>query len=242
MIDRVPVTFPSRRSRRRIAGLVLWLSTVGIAAAPAALAAAPGATRPVQLRLPADIVYDHVVGADSAVVFRHSTHVEYEGDRCTGCHPKRFRILAATRRASHREMNAGGSCGACHDGKHAFDVRDTGSCASCHAGSTRNVGAPGDSARARPPAAFRGPPPIAYRRGESSPGQVTFRHATHAGPRVPCAACHPSPFAMKSQGTRPDGAMHEGSACGMCHDGRRSFGVEDEKSCGRCHVEGKGRP
>ena len=45
---------------------------------------------------------------------------------------------------------------------------------------------------------------------------------------------------MKSTGKpRPDGAMHEASACGMCHDGKRSFGTQDDKSCARCHVEGK---
>jgi c(7)-type cytochrome triheme protein len=87
--------------------------------------------------------------------------------------------------------------------------------------------------------AFRGPGPIVYKRGDASPGQVTFRHGTHVGPKAACVACHPKPFAMKSTGPRPDGAMHEPGACGMCHDGRRSFGVEDGKACARCHVEGK---
>ncbi len=88
----------------------------------------------VELSLPADWVYSRAVGADSAVVFSHGTHVARTGSRCTGCHPKPFRILAPTLRISHREMNAGGSCGICHDDKQAFGVRDRESCASCHSG------------------------------------------------------------------------------------------------------------
>jgi c(7)-type cytochrome triheme protein len=209
------------------------------ACAALAHADAAGVPRGPDLKLPPDIVYDRVVGADSAVVFRHSTHVALEGDRCTGCHPRLFHMLNPTRRATHREMNAGGACGACHDGRHAFDARASESCASCHAGRKSLRGAAPDSAAGRGPAAFKGPRPIVFKRGEPSPGQVTFRHATHLGNKMTCANCHPKPFAMKATGTRPDGAMHEASACGMCHDGRKSFGVEDDKACARCHVEGK---
>ena len=226
--------------RCRIAAILVTL----VACAAAARATTSAAPRPaIEMKLPPDIVFDRVVGVDSAVVFRHSTHVEYEGNLCTGCHPKLYRLLTPTRRVSHREMDARGSCGTCHDGKHAFDTRATGSCASCHAGRRARVGAAANGvmangAEARP-VSFKGPAPIVYRAGDSSPGVVTFRHATHLGAGANCRTCHPKPFAMASAGARPDGAMHEGSACGTCHDGKRSFGTEDDRACARCHVERK---
>jgi c(7)-type cytochrome triheme protein len=216
---------------RGVAALLLLL----VASAAPARAGAPGG----ELKLPPDIAYDRVVGADSAVVFRHTTHVNFEGDRCTGCHSKLFKLLTPTRSTNHRVMDAHGSCGACHDGKHAFDTRASESCPSCHAGrKALTVAAPGAPGQA--PSAFKGPAPIVYKPTEQSPGVVTFRHATHLGAKVTCKTCHPKPFAMKSTGARPDGAMHEGSACGMCHNGRPTFGTEDDKACNRCHLEGKG--
>ncbi len=222
----------------RIRGIAVVALLLVVAAAPAH-AGPPGVPPAVDLKLPPDIVFSRAVGSDSAVVFRHTTHVDYEGNRCTGCHPKLFRMLTPTRRATHREMDARGSCGACHDGKHAFDTRASESCLSCHTGRrTLAKAAPGASSKA--PAAFQGPAPIVFKRSEQSPGVVTFRHATHLGRSLTCKSCHPRPFAMKNTGARPDGAMHEGSACGMCHNGRAGFGTEDDKACARCHVEGKG--
>ncbi len=191
-----------------------------------------------ELKLPPDAVYDRVVGADSAVVFRHGTHVPLVGNRCTDCHPKLFRILQPTPRITHAEMNAGRSCGSCHDGQHAFGVRNPESCASCHTGrpsaalasKAATAGAAG-----KPAPSFRGPAPIVYPASEVSPGPVTFRHQTHA--RGDCAVCHPRLFAMKSSAAHPRDGMHEVGACGACHDGKQAFGVEDEKACERCHQQ-----
>jgi len=197
---------------------------------------------PPALKLPADAVFDRTVGPERAVTFRHATHFAAAGNRCTSCHPQQFRLLAPTRVITHREMNSGASCGSCHDGRKAFGVRDTASCALCHAGrpEARMAGAATSGAAGVAPA--RGPGPIAYVRGESSPGKVTFRHATHLGAKAECASCHPKPFAMKSAGARPGGGMHESGACGACHDGKRAFGVEDDKSCARCHAGAGGTP
>ena len=84
-------------------------------------------------------------GADSAVVFSHETHFALAGNRCTGCHPQPYRMLTPVHRVSHREMNAGGSCGTCHDGKHAFGVRDGESCGLCHSGRPTTQLAAGDT-------------------------------------------------------------------------------------------------
>jgi c(7)-type cytochrome triheme protein len=223
------------RQGRVVVTILLML----VASAALARAGTPGAAQVADLKLPADLVYERVVGPDSAVVFRHTTHVDYEGNRCTGCHSKLYKLLTPTRRATHQEMDARGSCGTCHDGKHAFDTRASESCRSCHAG-RRALAAAAPGATGQAPAAFKGPPPIVYKPTEQSPGEVAFRHDTHLGKRISCKTCHPKPFAMASAGARPDGAMHEGSACGMCHDGRKSFGTEDDKSCAKCHNERKG--
>jgi c(7)-type cytochrome triheme protein len=227
----------SFRVRALLAPALLAAALVAVARA----APPPGAPPTAGWKLPPDLVYDHVVGADSAVVFRHTTHVDLEGGRCTGCHPRLYRMLTPTHRARHLEMDAHLSCGACHDGRHAFDTRASESCASCHAG-RRAAAAGASAASSTAPGAFKGPAPIVYRRGDGSPGVVTFRHATHAGANSPCTACHPKRFAMRSAGARPDGAMHDGAACGACHDGRRAFATDDDASCTKCHVERKAAP
>jgi c(7)-type cytochrome triheme protein len=203
---------------------------------PAALASGvPTTPPPVELKLPAPFVYEKTVGAEREVVFRHETHVALADRKCTGCHPRPFRMLSAEHATSHAAMKAGHACGACHDGRKAFGIADSTACATCHTGRPR----PGmmSAAKAGTPAAPGLPRPIAYKRGDASPGRVTFHHETHA--KGGCAGCHPRPFAMKSAGAKPGGAMHEAGACGRCHDGAKAFGVEDAASCARCHVEGK---
>jgi c(7)-type cytochrome triheme protein len=196
----------------------------------------PASARAVELRLPADIVYQRASRPDSAVVFRHGTHVALAGDKCLGCHPLPFRMLRPERRVAHADMDRGASCGTCHDGKSAFGVKDPAACQTCHAGIPKpDLAVAGATAPGKAPA--RGlPAPIRFARGESSPGTVRFRHETHGADR--CASCHPKLFAMKSTGGRPGGAMHEAGSCGACHDGRRAFGVENADACARCHKEG----
>ena len=232
----------------RVAGRNRY-QAVWIAHAVTALLVGPAfaggrAVSPPPLKLPADAVYDATVGPDSAVVFRHASHFGLAGNRCTSCHPAVFRILGPTRGISHRAMDGGAFCGSCHDGEHAFGVRDRGSCETCHVGRRATVvtgldrvaSAPGGSRRSQ------GPRPITYARGESSPGAVTFRHATHVGGKAGCANCHPQPFAMRSSGARPGGGMHDPSACAYCHDGGKAFAVTDENACTRCHREPGGAP
>jgi c(7)-type cytochrome triheme protein len=43
-------------------------------------------------------------------------------------------MLRPQRRATHQEMDAGRSCGACHDGKRAFATSDGERCEGCHTG------------------------------------------------------------------------------------------------------------
>jgi c(7)-type cytochrome triheme protein len=77
-----------------------------------------------------------------------------------------------------------------------------------------------------------------YDRAEGSPGPVLFRHGLH----VPladgrCVACHPAPFRI----LRPTGGftheeMDAGRQCGICHDGKKASGTQDD--CTHCHRSG----
>jgi c(7)-type cytochrome triheme protein len=192
----------------------------------------------IEVKLPPDILYRDHVSPDSAVVFRHSTHFDLAGRKCTGCHPRPFLMLSPTHRTGHLEMDAGGSCGVCHDGKHAFGVRDPSSCLSCHSGRSAGREALASGASKRQSGV---PGPIVYARSQASPGPVTFRHGSHLRGGGSCASCHPQTFAMKALAV-PAAAMHERAACGRCHNGTTEFGVEDAEQCARCHVPAKGTP
>lgn len=104
--------------------------------------AGPAAPVRTALRLPPDPVFDKTVGQEQAVTFRHATHVEYSDGTCVGCHPQPFKILHPSRTTSHEAMDAGASCGACHDGKGAFSTKEESSCTTCHAGSGAEGGRP----------------------------------------------------------------------------------------------------
>jgi c(7)-type cytochrome triheme protein len=141
-------------------------------------------------------------------------------------------------------MNAGGSCGLCHDGEQAFGVREASACGSCHSGVQKTpMAAAGAGKSADSTAApARVPKPHTYPAGDASPGSVTFRHKTHAGDAKGCAACHPKPFRMAATPPLPDGGMHERQACGACHDGGRTFATDDDAACSKCHRESGARP
>jgi c(7)-type cytochrome triheme protein len=216
--------------------LVLFVAAAcgsGAGAAPAA--GPPAAPPPPPLRLPPNVSYELVVGPDRAVVFSHETHVPLAGNKCTACHPQTFRILSPTKQIAHAAMDAGGSCGSCHDGRQAFGVRDSTACASCHTG--RRTIAPAAGASPSGSVASRGPAPITYAHSKASPGPVTFRHAAHVEKKLACASCHPRLFAMKVAEARTV-PLHDASACGACHDGAKAFAIEDAASCARCHATG----
>jgi c(7)-type cytochrome triheme protein len=233
---------PAGASRIGLPVLVAWLVAVASPCYPAP----PGGPRPASpaLRLPADLEYARTIGPDSVVTFSHDTHVAFAGNRCLGCHPAPFRMLSPSHRTSHAEMRSGGSCGICHDGKHAFGVADLSACQTCHAGRRDRTLAVADRAAGAGRSVSRRklPRDLPFVRGESSPGLVTFRHGSHVTTAATCVTCHPTPFAMKGSGGRPGGAMHEPGACGGCHDGRRAFGVENPEACSRCHAAAEARP
>jgi c(7)-type cytochrome triheme protein len=83
------------------------------------------------------------------------------------------------------------------------------------------------------------PGPYTFAQTGDSPGKVTFNHASHVDESAPsCTSCHPKVFSILKAGAPADGkpithaAMDKGQSCGMCHNGKKSFGFDD---CSLCH-------
>lgn len=65
-----------------------------------------------------------------AVIFSHDSHVSEIGLKCTDCHDSLYTTKEKHKRITMADMRKGVSCGACHNGKRAFDVRTN--CSNCH--------------------------------------------------------------------------------------------------------------
>ena len=97
-------------------------------------------------RLPKDRPLPQGPDSPGVVTFRHATHVDAARPDCTTCHSSLFPILRRTSATSaataasaaptaqaasptrHAEMEAGKSCGRCHDGKAAHGLDECGTC------------------------------------------------------------------------------------------------------------------
>lgn len=75
-----------------------------------------------------DISFE-VKGAGN-VMFSHDNHVGVVGMKCTECHDSLFVTKEKHKKTAVAQMKQGKSCGACHNGKKAFDVK--GGCNTCH--------------------------------------------------------------------------------------------------------------
>lgn len=64
------------------------------------------------------------------VTFSHETHVEAMGFNCTECHPITFMTHEQHKPAKMIHRRQSQSCGKCHEGKAAFDLRSN--CYICH--------------------------------------------------------------------------------------------------------------
>jgi c(7)-type cytochrome triheme protein len=71
-------------------------------------------------------------GSEGKVVFSHEFHTEKQGMKCAECHPKLFKMKAGGDTITMAAMKEGKFCGACHDGKKAFDAKAADNCAKCH--------------------------------------------------------------------------------------------------------------
>ncbi len=59
---------------------------------------------------------------------------------------------------------------------------------------------------------------------------VVFRHGRHA---ASCGSCHGDTWSVLPERRLSKPRGHEGSGCGTCHDGARSFSMDT--ACARCH-------
>ena len=85
----------------------------------------PALSMPDAVRIP--MLEPHPPGAPAdAALFRHGRHDQFG---CASCHPALFPQWRVG--FTHRDMNEGRFCGACHDGSAGFDTA-TADCRSCH--------------------------------------------------------------------------------------------------------------
>ena len=109
--------------------------TSSLGVATALLLAASLAAAGSSLKLPPDKPLPQSPDSPGVVKFSHASHVDAAKPNCTACHPKPFQILGgggakkAATPIRHEDMEAGRSCGACHDGKAAHGLDD---CTACH--------------------------------------------------------------------------------------------------------------
>jgi c(7)-type cytochrome triheme protein len=86
------------------------------------------------VKVPADFAFEQGKGSPGPVTFSHTFHVEGKGLKCNACHTKVFKMKKGqSGTLTMAAMEEGKFCGACHDGKQAFSVKDKASCEKCHA-------------------------------------------------------------------------------------------------------------
>lgn len=135
--------------------------------------------------------------------FSHTEHLSVA--QCGACHPKLYSPNRKNRRVGMAAMTGGKSCGACHNAKEAFSVKE---CAKCH-------------------------PVRELQFEEKSTGNVLFSHTFHTGLHT-CGDCHPSLYAPSRSTTKISmEEMEQGKSCGKCHDGKNAFSVKEK--CESCH-------
>lgn len=69
-------------------------------------------------------------GKAGDILFSHGAHVDGAGVDCRACHADLYTSSRQHRKVSMKEMQKGKSCGACHNGKKAFSVKEN--CSNCH--------------------------------------------------------------------------------------------------------------
>ncbi len=137
------------------------------------------------------------------VIFDHNFHIKQKGirDNCRTCHNAIFNIRKNIR-YTMADMEKGKSCGACHDGKRAFDVKD---CNKCHKVSD-----------------------VTFMVKETGP--VAFSHKKHSASHK-CGICHPKLYEVKRNKPVGMEQMGKGKSCGFCHNGKGTFKIEECARC-----------
>jgi c(7)-type cytochrome triheme protein len=80
---------------------------------------------------PPAITFASAKDSPGPVTFTHASHLA-RGARCADCHPGLFKMQKGGIALTMDAMAHGTACGACHNGKKAFEVMDGDKCATCH--------------------------------------------------------------------------------------------------------------
>ncbi len=152
-----------------------------------------------------DISYD--TKEAGKVIFSHKKHLSKKSQRgtpafsCGTCHT----AGKSKKHYTMADMYKGQSCGACHNGKQAFDAHE---CSKCHQVKE-----------------------VVYQVKETGP--THFSHKQHLAKVKDCSACHTKLYKTGKNPTVTMAEMNKGKSCGACHNGKRAFGVDKCSKCHR---------
>jgi c(7)-type cytochrome triheme protein len=160
-------------------------------------------------------------------MFSHKSHVVTAGLSCDSCHPDLFDRKRGSAKAkgdyTMASLEAGKYCGACHDGKTAFNTTGPETCKTCHGSDMKQ------------------PDTIVFNVPVKT---VIFEHKGHVDMGLDCASCHAKAFEMRKGAAEehPDKftmeALYAGKYCGACHNGTDAFASNTR--CTTCHIGVKG--
>lgn len=160
-------------------------------------------------------------------MFSHKTHVISAGLTCDSCHPDLFTRKRGAAKAkgdyTMASLDAGKYCGACHDGKTAFNTTGPETCKTCHGSDMKQ------------------PETIVFNRPVKA---VVFGHKEHVDLGLDCTSCHDKAFEMRKGAAEEHPqkftmkALYAGQYCGVCHNGNIAFASNTR--CASCHIGVKG--
>jgi len=106
-----------------------WMAALGLVVVVAVGVAVAG-TIPV----PPDFSYPKGSASPAPVTFSHQKHADAKVTNCMDCHaPGKFPMKKGTSTdLNMAAMNAGKSCGTCHNGQRAFSTKEAATCTRCH--------------------------------------------------------------------------------------------------------------
>jgi len=150
-----------------------------------------------------DISYD--TKDAGKVVFSHTRHLAKKNLRgtpafsCASCHTGG----KSKKHYTMEDMYKGQSCGACHNGRQAFDAHE---CSKCH--QVKDV---------------------VYQVKETGP--TPFSHSAHLKKLQDCSVCHTKLYKTGKNPTVTMAEMEQGKSCGFCHNGKQAFKVDQCSRC-----------
>ena len=139
------------------------------------------------------------------VIFSHGKHLAKKSSRgsqafsCATCHSGN----KSKKHYTMAEMYKGQSCGACHNGKQAFDAHE---CSKCHQVKE-----------------------IVYQVKETGP--TRFSHQKHLTKVKDCSTCHTRLYKTGKNPPVTMAEMEKGKSCGSCHNGKQAFDVNKCSKC-----------